>query len=180
MPAVMLKHLLFCRSVILIRCNGHLRRPLRLEAVMSRRRLMLCLSLSLALLPGLAAADDGAWPEIRVGGVAESQGEQYDVRLVAINGSRDVRAASTYELTPGPQQLRLASEKRGVSGVTTSQVLAVDLRPCMRYELVADHAQATANRSWRPAVKSETPIKSCIKKHGISPGMSQETAAAAP
>jgi hypothetical protein len=125
------------------------------------------LFLLFALVPGAAHADKNQpWSEIHVGDVAAGEGGEHDLLMIAINGSRDVPTLSVYKLPPGMQSLRLASEKRVAGGAMTSQTISLELRPCMRYELVADHSKPEAGRSWRPEVKSETPIKACRKKFG--------------
>ncbi len=112
------------------------------------------------------AAGRGPWSEIKVGGLADNDRAEYDVMLVMINGSMDFPDRSLYEFPPGPYKFGLASKKRGHSGEMTMQPLAVELRPCTRYTLVADHSDPQPNRSWRATVLAEEPIKSCTKKFG--------------
>jgi hypothetical protein len=126
---------------------------------------LLCVLLALAATPALAAGDQ-PWSEIRVGSVAESRKGEFDLMLIAVNGSRDVPSESIYELAPGLQSLRLASKRRSESGAITALPYTLDMLPCMRYELVADYANPQPNRAWQIAVKAQTPIKSCLKKYG--------------
>jgi hypothetical protein len=134
---------------------------------------ILCVLLALAAAPAFAAGGQ-PWSEVRVGNVAESRKGEYDLMLIAINGSRDVPSESVYELAPGPQSLRLASKKRSESGATTALPYTIDMLPCTRYELVADYANPQPNRVWQITVKSQTPIKSCLKKYsGILPASVQ-------
>ena len=92
----------------------------------------------LACAPAFAAGSE-PWSEIKVGGLADKDRDEYDVMLVAINGSMDFPDRSLYELPPGSYNFRLASKKRGKSGEMTMQPFAVEIRPCTRYALVADH-----------------------------------------
>jgi hypothetical protein len=136
---------------------------------MSKRFPMLLLPVflsgSLVAAPAMAG-NDHPWAEVRIGGVADSDLGEYDVHLIAINGSRDIGSTSVYELQPGMQQLRIASKKRGKSGEITSQPYPLQMKPCVRYELVANHATSTDTQRWWVAVKSESKIKSCVKKFG--------------
>lgn len=123
-----------------------------------------------ALVAGLSspvfAGDDGPWAEVRVGGQSDQGQAQYDVMLVAIDGSMDFDDRALYKLPPGMHGLRLASFKRGKSGEMTAQTLSLELQPCMRYALAADHANPEPNRSWQPRVAGSEPIKGCMKKYG--------------
>ena len=123
-----------------------------------------------ALVAGLSspvfAGDDGPWAEVRVGGQSDQGQAQYDVMLVAIDGSMDFDDRALYKLAPGMHGLRLASFKRGKSGEMTAQTLSLELQPCMRYALAADHANPEPNRSWQPRVAGSEPIKGCMKKYG--------------
>lgn len=123
-----------------------------------------------ALVAGLSspafAGDDGPWAEVRVGGQSDEGQAQYDVMLVAIDGSMDFDDRALYKLAPGMHGLRLASFKRGKSGEMTAQTLSLELQPCMRYALAADHANPEPNRSWQPRVAGSEPIKGCMKKYG--------------
>jgi hypothetical protein len=112
------------------------------------------------------AVEDGPWSEIRVGDVADNRDQNYDLTLIAVDGSRDVPSESVYELAPGTRSLRLASKKRSESGAITALPYTIELQPCIRYELVADYAQPQANRRWQIVVKNRMPIKSCMKKYG--------------
>ena len=126
-----------------------------------------CLMGITATAPAMAR-DDQPWAEVRVGGIADDDLSEHDVVLMAINGSRDIGTGSVYPLPPGLQQLRLASKKRGKSGEMVSYPYALQMKPCFRYALVADHASPLENRNWQVAVKSETPIKACVRKFGDS------------
>ena len=61
--------------------------------------------------------------------------------------------------------LGLASYKRGPSGEMTAQPFSVDMQPCMRYVLAADHSHPEPNRSWQPRVLGTEPIPKCMKKY---------------
>lgn len=134
------------------------------------KRVLLCGAILSAVCPGLALAQ-GAWSEIRVGDVAENRDTQADLIMIAIDGSRDVPNAAVYEVAPGQRSLRLASKKRDEAGAMTALPFALELAPCMRYELVADYAQPQANRRWHITVKAQTPIKACIRKYGALSSM---------
>ncbi len=112
------------------------------------------------------AAGREPWSEIKVRGVADKDRGEYDLMLVKINGSMDFPDRSLYELPPGPYKLGLASKKLGSSGEMTMLPFAVELRPCTRYMLVADHSDPQPNRSWRATIRAEEPIESCMEKFG--------------
>lgn len=137
-----------------------------------------------ALAAGLCspafAGDDGPWAEVRVGGQSDEGQAQYDVMLVAIDGSMDFDDRTLYRLAPGTHGLRLASLKRGRSGEMTSQTFSLELQPCMRYALAADHAHPEPNRSWQPLVTAPEPIKGCMKKYGDRLQATAPVASAAP
>ena len=121
-----------------------------------------------ALSPTIAmAGSEGPWAEIRVGGVAERARNEHDVMLVAIDGSMDFPDRSTYRLPPGPHGLKLASRLRA-GGVLTTSTLSLAFEPCMRYVLVADHANPDAARAWRPKLLEAQVIESCAKKFAAS------------
>lgn len=126
------------------------------------------------------AAEPGPWSEIKVGGLADKDRDEYDVMLVTINGSMDFPDRSLYEFPPGPYKFGLASKKRGNSGEMTMQPFAVDLRPCTRYVLVADHSDPQPNRSWQATIRAEEPIQSCMKKFGGQSPMRDDAAVAGP
>jgi len=122
-----------------------------------------------ALSPTIAMADDeGPWAEIRVGGIAERERNEHDMMLVAINGAMDFPDQSTYRLPAGRYGLRLASRFRAGRGLLTATTLSIELKPCMRYALVADHANPDAARAWRPKQRAAEPIESCVKKFGAA------------
>jgi hypothetical protein len=132
-------------------------------------RTALLFTVAAALSPTIAMADsEGPWAEIRVGGVAERERNEHDVMLVAINGSMDFPDKSTYRLPPGPYGLKLASRLRSGRGVLTATTLSLELKPCMRYLLVADHANPESARNWRPKLLEAQAIESCAKKFGVS------------
>lgn len=133
----------------------------------------------LACAPAFAAGSE-PWSEIKVGGLTDKDRDEYDVMLVAINGSMDFPDRSLYELPPGPYNFRLASKKRGKSGEMTMQPFAVEIRPCTRYALVADHSDPQPNRSWQATIRAEEPIKSCMKKFGGQSPMRDGAAVAGP
>ncbi len=133
----------------------------------------------LACAPAFAA-EPGPWSEIKVGGLTDKDRGEYDVMLVAINGSMDFPDRSLYELPPGTYNFRLASKKRGNSGEMTMQPFAVQIRPCTRYALVADHSDPQPNRSWQATIRAEEPIKSCMKKFGGQSPMRDDAAVAGP
>jgi hypothetical protein len=146
---------------------------------MSKRFPTLLLSVffagSVVAMPTMAG-NDRPWAEIRIGGIADNDRDEYDVLLIAINGSRDIGTTSRYEVPPGIQQLRVASRKRGKSGEIVSYPLTLEMKPCVRYELVANHSASIENQGWRAEVKSESEIKSCAKKFGALPRATAATA----
>lgn len=126
------------------------------------------------------AAKPAPWSEIKVGGLTDKDRGEYDVMLVAINGSMDFPDRTLYELPPGAYTFQLASMKRGKSGEMTMQPLVVEIRPCTRYALVANHTDPQPNRSWRATIRAEEPIKSCMKKFGETLSMHDDAAVADP
>jgi hypothetical protein len=132
---------------------------------MRRRKSLAMLAVSCVCLPVLAFAADGPWAEISVGGQADAKLAQYDVMVAVIDGSMDFPDQSVYRLAPGRHGLRLASFKRGPSGEMTAQPFSVDLQPCTRYVLAADHSHPEPNRSWQPRVLGAAPIAKCMKKY---------------
>jgi hypothetical protein len=127
--------------------------------------------------PSAMAGKDHPWAEIRVDGVADDDLGEYDVMLVSINGAMDIDTTSLYTLPPGTQRLKVASLKRGKHGALSTLPFTLDMKPCVRYSLVASDAPAGAARLWTVAVKDENPIKACMKKYG---GSALATADAAP
>jgi hypothetical protein len=129
-----------------------------------------CLAFAAMLTCAPALADESApWAEIKVGNMADKDRQQYDVVLMAINGSMDFRDSNRYELAPGRYSLRLASTRRGRSGEMTARPFAIEMKPCVRYDLVADHAPAESEGGWKIVVRAESPIRSCAKKFGLLP-----------
>lgn len=126
------------------------------------------------------AAGRGPWSEIKVGGLADKDRGEYDVMLVVINGSMDFPDSSLYEFQPGPYKFGFGSKKRGISGEMTMQPFAVELRPCIRYALVANHSDPQPNRSWQVMIRAEEPIKSCMKKFGGKSPISDDATVAGP
>jgi hypothetical protein len=123
------------------------------------------------------AGKDQPWAEIRVEGVADDDLGEYDVMLVSINGAIDIDTATLYKLPPGAQRLKVASLKRGKYGELPTLPFTLEMKPCVRYALVANYAPSGAVRAWSVAVKDESPIKACVKKYG---GGALATADAAP
>ena len=121
------------------------------------------------------------WSEFAVDDVASrSNPDEYDVRIVAIDGSMEFDRKPIHRVTAGFHFLELASTKVGRRGELTSQPFAIEAKPCVRYELVAIHADRMSNRRWRLDVKKEVPIRACAEKFGlqvVEPG-STETAPA--
>jgi hypothetical protein len=150
---------------------------------MDMRIVTLLSTLSLAAAAGLpcapARADEpGPWAEIRVGSLADKDLQQYDVMLVTINGSMDFRDSNRYELAPGRHRLRIASTKRGPSGEMTARPFTLEMKPCVRYDLVADHTPAESDGSWKIVILGESSIKACTKKFGLVPGGEEQAVAA--
>ena len=138
-----------------------------------------CLALAAALASAPAFADEPTpWAEIKVGSMADKELQHYDVVLMAINGSMDFRDGTRYELAPGRYNFRLASTKRGRSGEMTARPFVLEMKPCIRYDLVADHAPAESEGGWKIVVRAESPIKSCTKKFGLMPGSEEQAVAA--
>ncbi len=128
-----------------------------------------------------ASADEPApWSEIRVGGVADRDRGEYDVILMAINGSMDFRDRPVHELPPGRHHFRIASSRRGAGGAMVARPFVIEARPCMRYALVADYGREGGDQGWRIAIREETPIKACVKRFGALPAASLDTADAGP
>lgn len=143
------------------------------------RFLFVTLAASFALLGGLARADDAApWIEIRAGDVADRDRGEYDVILMAINGSMDFRDRPVHELPPGRHTFRVASTRRGPGGAMIARPFVIEARPCMRYDLVADYGREGGDQGWRIAIREETPIKACVKRFGSPSAPAVQTAEA--
>ncbi len=137
------------------------------------RPFLALLCLSIATAGGASALDRDItrkpWSEISVGVASRSSADEYDVLVVAIDGSMEFEPRRIYAMAPGFHYLELASTKVGRGGELTSQPFAIEAKPCIRYELVAIHTDRMSNRRWRPTVKRETPIRSCQEKFGLTP-----------
>ena len=120
----------------------------------------------MATAPSAMARKDQPWAEIRVAGVADDDLGEHDVMLVSINGDIDIAAITLYKLPPGAQRLKVASLKRGKYGELPTLPFTLEMKPCIRYALVANYASPDAARAWSVAVKAESPIKACVKKYG--------------
>jgi hypothetical protein len=127
--------------------------------------------------PSAMAGKDQPWAEIRVAGVADDDLGEYDVMLVSINGAIDIDTTTLYKLPPGAQRMKVASLKRGKYGELATLPFTLEMKPCIRYALVANYASPDAAHPWSVAVKGESPIKACVKKYG---GDALVTADAAP
>jgi hypothetical protein len=128
-----------------------------------------------------AHADDSApWIVIRVGDVADRDRGEYDVILMAINGSMDFRDRPVHALPPGRHHFRIASTRRGPGGAMIARPFVIEARPCIRYGLVADYGREGGDQGWRIAIREEAPIKACVKRFGLSPAASVDTADAGP
>ena len=119
--------------------------------------------------PSAMAGKDQPWAEIRVEGAADDDLGEYDVMMVSINGAMDIDTTSLYKLSPGVQRLKVASLKRGKYRELSTLPFTLEMRPCMRYSLVASYTSSDAGRPWSVEVKDESPIKACVKKYGGSP-----------
>lgn len=111
------------------------------------------------------AAEAEAWSEIDVVKVARAVAEEYAVTIVAIDGDQDFQSRRLHKLTPGFHLLHVASTKAGRRGEVTYQPFVIDMKPCVRYRLVAQHESSLGNRRWQVIVKSEDPIASCLAAH---------------
>lgn len=122
---------------------------------------------ALVLLASAAAfaAKKEAWSEIDVGKVTRSVADEYAVTIIAIDGSQNFRSRRVHELAPGFHLLHVASTKAGRRGEVTYQPFAIEMKPCTRYSLVAQHDSALGNRRWQVVVKDETAIVSCVAEH---------------
>lgn len=112
------------------------------------------------------AGKDQPWAEIRVAGVADDDLGEYDVMVVSINGAIDIETTTLYKLPPGAQRLKVASLKRGKYGELATLPFTLEMKPCVRYALVANYTSPGAAHTWAVAVKGESPIKACVKKYG--------------
>lgn len=107
------------------------------------------------------------WSEFAVDVASRSNPDEYDVRVVAIDGSMEFERKPIHRVPAGFHFLELASTKAGRRGELSSQPFAIEAKPCVRYELVATHTDRMSNRRWRLDVKKEVPIRICQEKFGL-------------
>ncbi len=141
--------------------------PLLAAVTMIRYKLFLLL---VSVVPmTVIAAHREPWIEIGVDGAMRGNPDEYPVFLVSIDGSMDFRNEFTQTLAPGLHAFDVSTTKKDSSGLLTYQRVTINTKPCVRYELVANHAHPIENRSWQILIKSELPITRCMEKFGIVP-----------
>lgn len=118
-------------------------------------------ALALCLSFATTAAEGDTWSEVNIGAVTQSNPDEYAVTILAIDGSQNFKSKRSYKLAPGFHLLHIASTKAGRRGDVTYQPFAIEMAPCIRYELVALHDSQMSNRRWQVVVKNEKPIASC-------------------
>jgi len=140
---------------------------------MSRTSLFVLLALVLAVVaPNAAAGDESKpWTQMLLGQPKLSDPDEVQLVMIAIDGKRDFSPETLYQLAPGKHEFAMATTKAGNLGELAYLMFAIDMQPCMNYELVGEQARATSrdNHRWTPTLKSAKPIKRCMKKFNIAP-----------
>jgi len=140
---------------------------------MSRTSLFALLILALVTAaPSVIAGDESKpWTQILLGQPKLSDPDEMQLEMIAIDGKRDFSPETLYQLAPGKHEFAVATTKIGNLGEVTYQMFAIDMQPCMNYELVGVQERATSrnNNRWALTLKSAKPIKRCMKKFDIAP-----------
>lgn len=118
-------------------------------------KLVLCVSFA------TTAAETNTWSEFSTGKVSQSDPDEYAVTILAIDGRENFKSKRSHKVAPGFHLLHVASTKTGRRGDVTYQPFAIEMAPCIRYELVARHERRLSNQRWQVVVKNEKPIVSC-------------------
>ena len=130
----------------------------------------LALPVLLVLAVAAPAFDDDSkpWSQVLLGQPKASDPRQEPLVMIAIDGKRDFDPEALYQLAPGRHEITVAIRRTDTAGALVAQTLAIDMRPCMNYELIGRRTPGTDddNRHWTPELRAQTPIKRCRKKFG--------------
>lgn len=102
-----------------------------------------------------------AWAEISLNRTGHANPDRATAIVIAIDGAMypDTRA----RLTPGTHLFHIASSRAGRRGQLYYDNFMIDLAPCMRYVLAADHSGSTLAKNWELVIEKEEPIARCQK-----------------
>jgi hypothetical protein len=131
-------------------------------------RLALSVLLVLAVAAPAFADESKPWSQILLGQPKASDPRQEPLVMIAIDGKRDFDPETLYQLAPGRHEITVAIQRTDTAGALVVQTLAIDMQPCMNYELIGRRTPGTSddNRHWTPELRGQTPIKRCRKKFG--------------
>jgi len=117
--------------------------------------------LAFALLSGCASKP---WSEIDGSQSDNADVHNYDIIITAVDGKIDFAGRATKSLDPGFHLVRVVSTKADRKGGYTYANLPIQMKPCMRYFVTAQHdSNKLNNKYWEVRILREEPIKSCLK-----------------
>lgn len=127
-------------------------------------------------VPNADAADQSRpWSRIRLPAAKAADPHQYRVTMLTIDGKNAFLDESEFDLAPGHHEFLIATTKPATGAQLrddSQRVYALEMRPCMSYELIAVHAPSIHNRDWTPTLKAERRIAGCIDQFGDAPATS--------
>ena len=131
-------------------------------------RLALSVLLVLAAAAPVFADESKPWSQVLLGLPKASDPRQEPLVMIVIDGKRDFDPETLYQLAPGRHEITVAIQRTDTAGALVAQTLAIDMQPCMNYELIGRRESGTDddNRHWTPELRGQTPIKRCRKKFG--------------
>jgi hypothetical protein len=134
-------------------------------------RLALSALLVLAVAAPAFTDESKPWSQVLLGLPKASDPRQEPLVMIAIDGKRDFDPETLYQLAPGRHEITVAIERTDTAGALVAQTVAIDMQPCMNYELIGRRTPGTRddNRHWTPELRGETPIKRCRRKFGDAP-----------
>ncbi len=136
---------------------------------MTRIALSCLLSVVLTAVAADVRADESKpWTQIDTAPIRLSDPDLYRLTVQAIDSRWTLTPEPMYALAPGSHRFVMATTKRGNRERPTYAEFALDMQPCMNYEVVAEHERGTHNRKWQPRVVAARPIERCLKKFGLT------------
>ena len=121
--------------------------------------------LALPLVTGLSACASGPDTRSLIYGdrADDADPDQYDVLIIAADGEMMFGEEQTrLRLKPGFHYLEIATTKEFPGRELVRQPFAIEVKPCMRYQLVAQHESKTLKSAWRVVVKKEEANEACV------------------